>query len=301
MMKKFPYVWVVLALFLLTAAAACNTTVVSPGMKATAQALATALPATATARASALPNPYGQLQTAEAQATQSAAQVQATIAAQQTLQAFQGDATQQAFAPVLAELPYFGVDPNTEGRPGWLHSPLTLTAKGYHTYTYGTNYPETVVRDGVLSAKITWDTRYGSGGCGFVLRANGDEQAPSQYVVLLTRGGWLLFTVISNGEVANIRPIAVKDHDNAFDWHNGATNQLTVVLRGDKVALYTNHALHKVIDPNEMPSLYLPALLPPMSSTSDGQNVPAFQPESPPAPPADPTDPDQLETYLSGF
>jgi len=275
--RVFWFFWLALAL------SRCNTEVRDPAVEATARALATAMPATATQRATSLPNPFAQLQTAQAQATQVAQQAQATLTAQQTLQALQADVTAQAFAPVVAELPYFGVDPATEGHPGWIHPPLTLKAEGYHTYTYGNDYPQTVVRDGVLSAKITWDTKYGSGGCGFVLRANGDEQAPSQYVVLMTRSGQLFFTVFKDGELANLRVIFIRAKDNQFDWHNGATNQLTVVLRNDQISLYTNHVLHKTLDPNELPSLYIPPLRPPsiLLSSSVSLQVPLL-----PSPPA---------------
>ncbi len=266
---------------------ACDSRLESPALRATAQALETAIPLTATQRAASLPNPYSQLQTAEAQATQVAQRAQATLAAQQTLQAAQGNATAQAFAPIIAELPYFGIDPATEGRPGWIHPPLTLTAQGYRSTTYGNAYPQTVMRDGVLSAKIRWNTRYGTGGCGFVLRANGDDQKPSQYVVLMTRAGWLLFVVMKDGEIANLRPMAIRDHDAQFDWHNDATNQLTVVLRDDRIAIYTNHALHKVIDPNEMPSLYIPRPVPPSQGETGGEAVPPLALPAPPAPPSE--------------
>ncbi len=288
--------WLLLLAVLL---ARCNTEVRDPAAEATARALETLIPATATQRATAMPNPYTQLQTAQAQATQVAQRAQATLAAQETLQAVQADATAQAFAPVLAELPYFGVDPNVEGHPGWIHPPLTLKAEGYHTYTYGNDYPQTVMRDGVLSARITWDTKYGSGGCGFVLRANGDEQAPSQYVVLMTRTSQLFFTVFKDGELANLRVIFIRAKDNQFDWHNGATNQLTVVLRDDRIALYTNHVLHKTLDPNELPSLYIPPLQPPsiLLSSSISLQIPLL-PE-PPALPEDLADAAQMVPYVN--
>ncbi len=273
--------------------AACADQVRDPALEATAQALQTAVPLTATQRATLMPNPYSQLLTAQAQATAVAAHAQATMQAVATLKAAQADATSQAFAPVLAALPFFGVQPATEGRPGWLHPPISLTAKGYHTYTYGTDYPQTVLRDGVLSADITWDTRYGSGGCGFVLRANGDEQKPSQYVVLMTRGGWLFFIIFKDGEIANLRPVALRDKDRKFNWHNGATNQLTVVLRDRQIAVYTNRTLHKVFDPNEMPSLYIPVVTPPRAIQSDNP------PPALPPPPPPPSSREGWRTYLS--
>ncbi len=274
-------------------AAACSDEVHDAAVEATARALQTTIPMTATQRATLIPNPYEQLRTAQAQATAVAAGVQATMTAVSRFQVQQADATAQAFAPVIAELPFFGVDPNTEGRPGWLHPPLTLTAKGYHSYTYGTDYPRTVVRDGVLSSKITWNTRYGTGGCGFVLRANGDEQKPSQYVVLMTRGGWLFFLIFKDGQIANLRPIAIRDKDSKYDWHNDATNELTVVMRNDRIAVYTNRVLHKVFDPNEMPSLYVPVAAPPPSVAGE------VSPPSLPPPPQPPASRDGLASYLA--
>ncbi len=274
-------------------AAACSDAVRDAAVEATARALQTTIPMTATQRATLIPNPYDQLRTAQAQATAVAAEAQATMTAVSRLQAQQANATAQAFAPVIAELPFFGVDPNTEGHPGWLHPPLTLTAKGYHSYNYGTDYPQTVVRDAVLSSKITWNTRYGTGGCGFVLRANGNEQNPSQYVVLMTRGGWLLFIIFKDGQIANLRPIAIRDKDSKYDWHNDATNELTVVMRNDHIAVYTNRVLHKVFDPNEMPSLYVPVAAPPPSVAGE------VSPPSLPPPPQPPASGDGLAPYLT--
>jgi len=289
MFKRFLPLVLLFSLALIIAA--CSDAVRDTAVEATARALQTAIPMTATQRATLIPNPYSRLQTAQAQATAVAAEAQATMTAVSRLQAQQANATAQAFAPVIAELPFFGVDPNTEGHPGWLHPPLTLTAKGYHTYTYGIDYPQTVVRDAVLSAKITWDTRYGSGGCGFVLRANGNEQNPSQYVVLMSRGGWLFFVIFKDGQVANFRPVAIRDKDRKYDWHNGATNELTVVMRNDRIAIYTNRALHKVFDPNEMPSLYVPVAAPPASA---GVASPAL-----PAPPKPPKSREGWDSYLA--
>ena len=42
-------------------------------------------------------------------------------------------ATAAAFAPILAELPQYGVQP-TEGKLGWVHPPVSLDASGYHQF-----------------------------------------------------------------------------------------------------------------------------------------------------------------------
>src|SRR5690606_6361430 len=66
-------------------------------------------------------------------------------------------ATAAAFAPILAELPSYGVDPS-EGKLGWVHPPVTMDASGYHQFEYVNYYLGTLAKDFVVSADITWNT-----------------------------------------------------------------------------------------------------------------------------------------------
>ncbi|NPA06578.1 MAG: hypothetical protein GXO54_04155 [Chloroflexi bacterium] len=296
MIRWFTFIGVVLWL----AACRAETTVIDPNAQATARALQTIIPATATQRAAAQPNPYAQLQTAQAQATRIAQEAQATLALRHTLEAQFNNATWQAFEPVRAALPFYGIDPDV-GRPGWLVPYYTLRAEGYRSLQMGTPYPDTVMQDGVLHAQVTWDTKYGTAGCGFFLRANGDDVKPSHYVVLFTRMGYGFFSVYKDGQLANLRLLWARSQDRKFDWHNGGTNQFTVVLQGRRIAVYSNRTLLREFDPNEPPVLYVPRLSPPVSHLSDNTPVPPFQPDPAPSPPGPDADPAQRRWYRNAI
>lgn len=184
--------------------------------------------------------------TAEVAATRTAEslqvqQVEATRATEATIQAA-GDLA----APIRAQLPSYGVDPS-QGRLGWIHPPVTIFVEGYQEYAYENQKLATVARDFVLSADITWNTRFGTTGCGFVIRSNGDEEAVDQYLVIATRGalGHVGFIVQQDGEVIRsaFEDIYAYGIDPEFDFHNDATNRLTVVGRGDTFTIYTNNTL----------------------------------------------------------
>ncbi len=160
-----------------------------------------------------------------------------------------------AFGPILAELPQFGVDPN-RGHPGWMHPPVTLETQGNDAFTYANDYVQVMARDFVVSADITWNTRYGDSGCGFVLRSDGNKENGSQYIVAITRGasGHLVFTVMADGEVVNVQDVYANGLDPRFEWQNDTTNRLTVVGRGPILSVYTNGTLLGNLDPRKPPS-----------------------------------------------
>lgn len=221
--------------------------------------LGTAVAGTATAAAS---EPDQQQAVADAQetATQIAQELQATQVSVSELDADVLTATATAFEPFRAELPLFGVDPQ-QGRPGWIHPPLRLQLDGFHDYDYGNEFLATTAADFVISADITWDTQYGGSGCGFVIRSDGDKAALNQYLVIATRAasGHVLFGVMAEGELVNGRDLYAYGLDPAFDWQNGATNQLTVVGRGSQFDIYTNGTLIGSVNPNDpLPQPRLP-------------------------------------------
>ena len=86
----------------------------------------------------------------------------------------------------MAELPQYGLDASS-GHVGWVQGPLTLDITGYGQYTYANDYPEVTAADFVLASDITWDTKYGSSGCGTMFRSDGNKNKPNQYMVLATR------------------------------------------------------------------------------------------------------------------
>lgn len=151
--------------------------------------------------------------------------------------------TATAVSPILAQLPTYGVDP-ANGEVAWIHPPVTIEATGYMTYTYANRRIATLAEDFVLSADITWNTRFGTTGCGFVLRSDGNEEGYDQYIVLATRAGngEVLFTIMEDGDVKTneITEIFAGSLDPAFEWQNDTTNSMTVVARGNTFEIYTN-------------------------------------------------------------
>jgi len=251
MKQSYKFIWASLALSGL--AFACSLSG-SPSIhtQSTVQSLGTSVAGTVTAEAASNAGSSGGIQTAAAKATtilQSAEQTQAAMAVI-------GDearaATSTAFAPIAAELPKYGVDP-AQGRPGWIHPPVSLDINGKYQYDYANQFLATVARDFIVSADITWNTQYGGSGCGFVLRSDGNKEALNQYLVIATRGasGHVIFATMANGEVVGGRDIYAYGLDPEFDWHNDQTNRLTVVGRGTTFSIYTNGTKIGDVDPND--------------------------------------------------
>ncbi|WKZ47156.1 MAG: hypothetical protein QY306_15185 [Anaerolineales bacterium] len=229
----------------------------------TAQAISTSVLATGTAEAS------------QGQAADSAAQTAQAIAESQSKPA-QLTATAEAFAPRLAELPKYGVDP-AEGRLGWVHPPVTLDASGYRQFEYINYFIGTVATDFVVSMDITWDIVGSIAGCGFVLRSDGNTAALNQYMVIMTRvaSGHVLFATMANGEVVTYQDIYARYKDKSFSWENLATNRLTVVGRGTTFYIYTNDTLIGEVDPTQPPKL--PILPPEPEKPANANDAQAMQ------------------------
>lgn len=240
---------------------------------ASAEAIQTFVVQTATQRVQDYPDASSALATAQVQATQVAENVQATVAAQRTLEASRLDATAQAFSQVRAELPFYGVNPAVDGHPGWVHPSFSLNPTTHNESQFHSDYPETVAKNFVLSSEITWKSLYGTSGCGYVFRANGNELSPTQYVALILRGRFMIFSVIVDGKLANARPVFIDL--NSFAWQNGSTNTFTVVAREDEISFYLNQVLLETLNPNDLPpTLYvLPVPPPPNVRTSSGDAI----------------------------
>lgn len=225
----------------------------------TAQAISTSVLATGTAEA------------LQGQSADSAAQTAQAFAESQSKPA-QQTATAEAFAPTLAELPKYGVDPS-EGRLGWVHPPVTLDASGFRQFEYINYFIGTVATDFVVSFDITWDIVGSIAGCGFVLRSDGNSAALNQYMVIMTRvaSGHVIFTTMANGEVVTYRDIYARYTDKSFSWENLATNRLTVVGRGNTFYIYTNGTLIGEVDPTAPPRL---PILPPEPERPANANDP---------------------------
>lgn len=251
-------------LFILTLASlACGVGSGPSSADLTAQAISTSVLATGTAEA------------LQGQSADSAAQTAQAFAESQSKPA-QQTATAEAFAPTLAELPKYGVDP-AEGRLGWVHPPVTLDASGFRQFEYINYFIGTVATDFVVSFDITWDIVGSIAGCGFVLRSDGNSAALNQYMVIMTRvaSGHVIFTTMANGEVVTYRDIYARYTDKSFSWDNLATNRLTVVGRGNTFYIYTNGTLIGEVDPTAPPRL--PILPPEPERPADTNNAQAME------------------------
>jgi hypothetical protein len=209
---------------------------------------------TLTARAGEEGGAGNELATAVAKATEKSVQIYATQTARAALNEPARLATVTAMAPVVAELPRYGVDP-ADGYVAWLHQPAVIDLSGFGQTGFANDYPQITAADFVMAADITWNTKNSLSGCGFMFRSNGDQKKPSQYMVLITRfatghAGWL---ALMDGQVSNFREYYPKNQDKSFNWFNDSTNRLAIVVRGDLIDLYTNGTLIGQINIKEGP------------------------------------------------
>src|SRR5215208_1667970 len=254
---------------------ACGTPASTVAEQSTLDAISAYVRQTSTAVAAQQQNPNASIETAQAEATSQAQSVAATQTALGALSAEDQAATATAIAPILAELPKYGVDPSA-GRVGWIHPPVSLEVEGFMQYDYVNYFISTLAADFVVSADITWDAIGSASGCGFVLRSDGNEAALDQYLGIVTRvaSGHVLFGTMAKGEVVTGQDIYAYDIDPAFDWQNNATNRFTVVGRGNKFSIYTNGTFIGDIDPSAPP--VLPPLPPEPESPVDTTNAEAM-------------------------
>lgn len=251
--------------------------------QATADALGESIERTATASAGVRetgPDAAAGVATAQAAATGQAVAAKGTAEALANLSAAEIEGTRQAFAPILAELPKYGVDP-ANGRPAWVHPPVTIDLDGYKVFDYANQYIGTVASDFVMSTDITWNTQYGTSGCGLALRNNGNQDAFDQYLVVATRGGSgrVAFILMAGGEILNTKDFYAYGIDKSFNFRNGMTNRLTVVMRGPEAQIYTNDNLIATFDVNDPPQQpYIPpAPTPPSDVETNPEASAAYQ------------------------
>lgn len=262
-------------LVLLLVSLACGVSGGDTSEESTLQAISDHVRGTGTAAAAQNLDPDAVAQTSQAQATAFSQGALATQAALSSLGADSQTATAASFAPILADLPKYGVDPS-EGRLGWVHPPVTLDASGFRQFEYINYFIGTLATDFVVSVDITWDIVGSIAGCGFVLRSDGNAIALNQYMVILTRvaSGHVVFATMSNGEVVTYRDIYARYTDKTFDWQNLSTNRLTVVGRGNRFFIYTNDTLLGEIDPTKPPAL--PIVPPEPQRPADANNAQAM-------------------------
>jgi len=216
--------------------------------------LSTAVAKTATA-AELNSGSINELATAQAEATRTSAEILATQTARSVGRSESELAEATLAAPIIAELPQYNLDPDN-GRTGWVQGPLMLEITGYQEFAYGNDKMEVTAADFALAADITWDTQYGSSGCGFMFRSDGKKDDPNQYMVLATRfgSGHVMFTALADGEIANIHDFFPKTEDQSFAWQNGTTNRLAIIARGTLIEIYTNGVKIGEVDTTKPPS-----------------------------------------------
>ena len=244
---------IVLILLLLSMACGLGTQKLNP-MSQTLTPLSAAVEGTVTAQAANVGGADDKLATAYAKATATSADVYATEAALGSLNDASRQATATAGAPVVAELPRYGIDPGL-GHVAWLHNPVTIEVNGYQQTGFKNDYQQITARDFVMAADISMHTFNSLSACGFMFRSNGNATKPTQYMVVITRyaTGYMAFTATVDGEMSNMRTIYLYAQDKTFNWQNDATNRLAVVVRGQMIEAYTNGILVGEIDTSQPP------------------------------------------------
>lgn len=209
---------------------------------------------TATARAVEENGSGSDLATAVSKATEKALGIYATQTARGELNEPARLATTTAIAPIVAELPRYGVDPG-EGYVAWIHQPVTIDLYGYQKTGYANDYPQITAKDFVMAADIKWNTKNSISGCGFMFRSDGNQNTPSQYVIIMTRTaeGHLAFLALMHGEISNYREYYPLNDDRSFQWVNDSMNRLAVVARKNIIDVYTNGVLIGEIDITQPP------------------------------------------------
>jgi hypothetical protein len=241
-----------------------------PTLSGTQTLMSQELKGTITARAAQQGNTGQELETALANTTA----IAQTTTAQAVLDNAAYQATATAILPVLEELPRYGVGA-LQGDVAWLHRPISINLNGYQQYGYANDFPEITAKDFVLAADISWNTQFGSSGCGFMFRSDANKKTPSQFMVLITRFayGTLVFSAMVDGNVTNMQVYYPWTKDKAFNWQNDTTNRLVVVARGRMMDIYTNGVKIAELDTTRQPpsTLNLPAMPDLPTNPSDAQ------------------------------
>ncbi len=259
MNRKVQIIMFILLVFGIVLAACGGSSESDVSKQSTLDAISAYVRQTATAKAAFDENPEASIETAQAQATAQAESVAATQGAQAAVSVEDQAATATAVAPILAVLPKYDVDP-TKGKVAWIHPPVSLEVEGFMNYDYVNYFISNLATDFVISADISWDAIGSESSCGFVMRSNGNDDAMDTYLATISRvaSGHFIFLTVAKGEVVTGQDIYADGKDPAFDWQNKATNNLTVVGRGNHFWIYTNGTLIGDVDPSAPPELVLP-------------------------------------------
>lgn len=175
-------------------------------------------------------------------ATAAAATRDAEIAAANAQATVDAQATAAVLGPIQDELRSLGIDP-AQGQLGWVHPPVEISVSGFQQYDWDIDLVRNV-QDFVIASDITWNTQFGSTGCGYVLRSDGNEENITQYLAVATRGGSgrVLFgtQIAGNLVMDDSVDIYANGIDPLFEWQNDTTNRIVVVGRGRNFSFYSN-------------------------------------------------------------
>lgn len=258
--------------FTISTTLACGINLSGDDPQATLDAMSTSIVQTATEAAKDKGGlDSSAVKTAQAEATQQSEKISVTQTAIAASQSEAQAAQNVAAAPVKAEIPMYGLDPEN-GQFGWAHDPVTLEVEGYQQNAFANDYMHIPASDFVMAADITWDTQYGTSGCGFMFRSDGNQNKPNQYNVMISRAGLghAVFMAIADGEMANYKDFYIRDEDRSFDPQNGSTNRLAIVAQGNLIEIFTNGVKIGEVDitlPPKQPSK--PAKPVPPTNTDD--------------------------------
>ncbi len=146
---------------------------------------------------------------------------------------------QAQLGSITAALGNYGISQG-EGRLGWVHRPVSLEVKSFHDAKYTSDYPNVVVHDFVAQSDVTWITKTGLAGCGFIFRAN--PQTKTFYGLGMFRGGngIAAFNEYQNGAATDWQRYRDVPSANVQD---GATNTMGILVRGKTFMLYVNGQL----------------------------------------------------------
>jgi hypothetical protein len=218
-----------------------------------------AIAETITSRAFQQGNSGHELSTALANATA----LSQTITAQAVIDNSSYPMTATAIEPALEELQHYGISP-FDGSVAWLHKPVTITLNGPNQFGYANDYPQTIAKDFVFAADITWNTNNGLAGCGFIFHSDGNSSGPNQLMVLITRfaEGTAVYSAMAGGNITNLQNYYPWTKDRSFNWQNDSTNRLVIVVRANLIDIYTNSVLIAQVDTTKPPpsTLNLPTI-----------------------------------------
>jgi hypothetical protein len=157
-------------------------------------------------------------------------------------------AAEATLTPIHDALSSYGIDPN-QGYLGWASDPKTIELNHYLDTAYDDQFLFVATRNFVVQADVTWTTRTGLAGCGFIFRADQEKNA---YAMGIARGaqGVAVFNLVRQGKVANNK--WQSQYAPSTNFRNGDTNRLAIVAQETTFSLYVNNQFTLQINDGEL-------------------------------------------------